>query len=75
MAHSIGTRMSPPSSVGSAINKPIDVLSRLKSGCISCESGEIVLHAANATANATVASARLTYAWREPASLVTPASP
>jgi hypothetical protein len=71
MARSIGTRMSAPSSVGSAINKPIDVLSRLKSGCISCESGEIVLHAANAT----VASARLTYAWREPASLVTPASP
>jgi hypothetical protein len=30
----IGTRMSAPSKVGSAINKPIDVLSRLKSACI-----------------------------------------
>ena len=27
-------RVSAPSSVGSAINKPIDVLSRLKSACI-----------------------------------------
>ena len=34
MARSIGTRMSAPSSVGSAIDKPIDVLSRFKSTCI-----------------------------------------
>ncbi len=32
MARSIGTRISAPSSVGSAINKPIDVLSRLEVG-------------------------------------------
>jgi hypothetical protein len=37
MARSIGTRMSAPGSVGSAINKPIDVLSRLKSACLMRE--------------------------------------
>jgi hypothetical protein len=54
-----GTRMMTPSNVGTAISRAIAVLSSLNSAWISRDSGEMMLHATNATVNAAVASARL----------------
>jgi hypothetical protein len=55
----IGIRTRLPSSTGTAISTLVAVLSSLKSFWIWLASGEIRLHEANATAKATVASARL----------------